>query len=252
MLRGCRRTVTITSLSGGLLSTPPSIANSSILVVDDEADVLQLVERNLSLAGFHVIEAGDGAAALAAARRELPALIVLDIMLPGMSGLDVTRQLKRDAATAAISILLLSARAGEIDRILGFELGVDDFLAKPFSPRELVLRVKAILSRKTGVVNESSSFRAGAIVVDEERHSTTLEGQPVSLTGLEFKLLLSLMKVSGRVLSRDELLSQIWGIESGVGVRTVDSHMRRLREKLGASGEQIQTVRGFGYRLDGV
>lgn len=229
--------------------SPPSV-NNRILVVDDEVDVLHLVGSNLANAGFHVLKAEDGTAALALARREAPSLIVLDIMLPGLSGMDVTRQLKRDPATAQISIVLLSARTDEVDRILGFELGVDDYLAKPFSPRELVLRVKAILGRKCVPAIEASVFRAGPIVVDQDRHTMTLDGAEVELTAMEFKLLLTLMKIPGRVLSRDELLSRIWGIESGVGSRTVDTHVRRLREKLGTSGEQIQTVRGVGYRLD--
>jgi DNA-binding response OmpR family regulator len=233
-----------------LRSSPPALANNRILVVDDEADVVHLVGSNLVLAGFRVFEAEDGAAAIAAAKRETPALIVLDIMLPGMSGMDVTRTLKRDPATASISILLLSARTEEVDRILGFELGVDDYLAKPFSPRELVLRVKAILSRKTVAATETGIFRAGPIVVDQDRHTMTLDGREIALTAMEFKLLLALLKMPGRVLNRDELLSRIWGIESGVGTRTVDTHVRRLREKLGPAGDQIQTVRGVGYRLD--
>jgi two-component system phosphate regulon response regulator PhoB len=226
------------------------LANNRILVVDDEADVVQLVGANLSNAGFFVFRAEDGAAAIATARRESPALIVLDIMLPGMSGLDVTRALKRDPATALISIILLSARTEEVDRILGFELGVDDYLAKPFSPRELVLRVKAILSRKNVAVSDTGTFRSGPIFVDQERHTLTLHGHEIPLTAMEFKLLLALLQTPGRVLSRDELLARMWGAESGVELRTVDTHVRRLREKLGVAGEQIQTVRGVGYRLD--
>ena len=237
-------------LNGRLRTAPPPLANNRILVVDDEVDVLRLVGSNLSTAGFSVFEAEDGAAAITAARREAPALIVLDIMLPGMSGMDVTRVLKRDPVTAAISILLLSARTEEIDRILGFELGVDDYLAKPFSPRELVLRVKAILSRKNVGAVDTGAFRAGPLVVDQDRHTTTLHGREIAVTAMEFKLLLALMKIPGRVLSRDELLSRIWGMESGVGTRTVDTHVRRLREKLGAAGDQIETIRGVGYRLD--
>jgi two-component system phosphate regulon response regulator PhoB len=233
-----------------LRSALSSFANNRILVVDDETDVLELVGANLAGAGFQVLRATDGASAIATARREAPALIVLDILLPGMSGLDVTRQLKRDVATAAISILLLSARAGEIDRIIGLELGVDDYMAKPFSPRELVLRVKAILSRKNAGLIDTTIFRAGAIVVDQERHAVTLSGREVGLTALEFKLLLALLRVPGRVLSRDELLARIWGFECGVGARTVDTHVRRLREKLGSAGDQIQTVRGAGYRIE--
>lgn len=224
--------------------------NHRILVVDDEADVLQLVGSNLARAGFHVLTAGDGSAAIATARREIPALIVLDIMLPGMSGLDVTRLLKREPATAPISILLLSARNEEVDRVLGFELGADDFLAKPFNPRELVLRVKAILNRKSGTVDDGRVFRAGPLLIDQDRHAVTIRGQPVELTAIEFKLLLSLARTSGRVLGREELLGLVWGHDSTIDTRTVDTHIRRLRDKLGPAGEQIQTARGFGYRLD--
>ncbi len=231
-------------------ATPITFFNNRILVVDDEEDVVHLVGSNLSTAGFHVFEAEDGAAAIALARRETPALIVLDIMLPGMSGMDVTRHLKRDPATAPISIMLLSARTEEVDRILGFELGVDDFMSKPFSPRELVLRVKAILSRKNVPTADSNVLRAGPIVVDQDRHCLTIDGVEIELTALEFKLMVTLMNPPGRVLSRDELLSRIWGSESGVGARTIDTHLRRLREKLGVAAGQIQTVRGVGYRLD--
>jgi len=211
---------------------------------------VRLVGSNLSTAGFHVFVAEDGATAIAAARRESPALIVLDIMLPGMSGMDVTSLLKRDPLTAPISILLLSARAEEVDRILGFELGIDDFMAKPFSPRELVLRVKAILGRKNSTAGDTGIFRAGPIAVDQERHAATLDGREVGLTAIEFKLLLTLMKTPGHVLSREELLTCIWGDKSGVSTRTVDTNVRRLREKLGRSGDQIRTIRGIGYRLD--
>ena len=225
--------------------------NTRILVADDEPDVLHLVGNNLTTAGFQVLTAEDGPTALASARREAPALAVLDIMMPGMNGLEVTRVLKREVATAAISIVLLSARNEEVDRVLGFELGVDDFVSKPFSPRELVLRVKAIVGRKISARTDGAILQAGEIAVDRERHDVTTRGLPANLTAIEFKLLLELMKASGRVLTRDDLLDRVWGTETTIETRTIDTHLRRLREKLGAAGGQIQTVRGFGYRLEG-
>ena len=226
------------------------LVNHRILIADDEADMLELVSSSFSNAGFKVLEAMDGPTALADAQREKPSLIVLDIMMPGLTGLEVTRTLKRDAATASIPIMLLSARTSEIDRILGLELGADDFVTKPFSPRELVLRASSILRRKTGPVRAPAVFRVGAIELDEERHLAAVNQREISLTALEFKLIVALAKLPGRVHSRDELLNRVWGIETPVEVRTVDTHMRRLREKLGRAGEQIRTVRGFGYRLD--
>lgn len=221
-----------------------------ILIVDDEPDILDLVSSSFINAGFNVLQAADGATALTQAQREKPSLVVLDILMPGLTGFEVTRALKRDVATALIPIMLLSARAHEIDRILGFELGADDFVTKPFSPRELVLRASSILRRKSGLVTDTTVFRVGAIELDEERHCATANQREVSLTATEFKLIVTLAKTPGRVHSRDELLNRVWGIETPVEVRTVDTHMRRLREKLGPAGQQIRTVRGFGYRLD--
>lgn len=221
-----------------------------ILIADDEPDMLELVSSSFLKAGFSVLQAADGTTALSDALREKPSLIVLDIMMPGLTGLEVTRALKRDAATSAIPIVLLSARTQEIDRILGFELGADDFVTKPFSPRELVLRATSILRRKGRPVSEVTVFRVGAIELDEARHCATANQCELSLTAIEFKLIVALARTPGRVQSRDELLNRVWGIETPVEVRTVDTHMRRLREKLGSAGEQIRTVRGFGYRLD--
>jgi len=221
-----------------------------ILIADDEPDVLQLVSSNFVSAGYEVLNATDGSAALADAQREKPALIVLDIMMPGLTGLEVTRVLKRDAATAGIPIILLSARSEETNRILGFELGADDFVAKPFSPRELVLRARTILRTKSAAASESKIFRVGAIEVDQERHVALVNRHRIGLTAIEFKLILALVRDARRVLSREELLSRIWGLETSIDTRTVDTHIRRMRDKLGPAGDQIQTVRGFGYRLD--
>jgi two-component system phosphate regulon response regulator PhoB len=222
----------------------------SILIADDEPDVLKMVNASFSAAGFNVISASDGTIALAEVRRQMPALVVLDIMMPGLSGIEVTRALKRDVVTAGIPIVLLSARSEEANRILGFELGIDDFVAKPFSPRELVLRARTILKGRAPVVTEEKRFAIGHIDVDQERHVALVDGQRVALTAIEFKLLLTLAREARRVISRDDLVSRIWGDETEIDTRTVDTHVRRLRDKLGAAGDQIQTVRGFGYRLD--
>lgn len=224
--------------------------NNRILIADDEADVLNMVAANLTNAGFQVLKAEDGPSAIAIARRDAPALIVLDLMMPGMSGLEVCRVLKGEVATSSISILLLSARAEEVDRIIGFELGADDYVTKPFSPRELVLRVKSILSRKMVPRNGSSVLSLGEITVDQERHYIAVRGVPIDLTVIEFKLMVALLESPGCVLSREDLLSRVWGVDNNIESRTVDTHMRRLREKLDHAGEQIHTVRGFGYRLD--
>lgn len=224
--------------------------NTCILVADDESDVVNLISSNLRNAGFRVSNACDGTSALTKARQEAPALIVLDVMMPGMTGIEVCKVLKGDPATQGIAILLLTAKAEEIDRILGFELGADDYVTKPFSPRELVLRVQSILRRRQGSTTPGDVLKAGTIVMDVERHHTSVQGQTIDLTVIEFKLLRTLMERSGRVQTREHLLTQIWGYDRPVESRTVDTHMRRLREKLGEAGEQIQTVRGFGYRIE--
>jgi two-component system phosphate regulon response regulator PhoB len=225
------------------------VSNNNILVADDESDVVTLISQNLRIAGFQVSNANDGTSALSKARSERPALVVLDVMMPGLTGLEVCKLLKGDPSTEGISVLLLTAKAEEIDRILGFELGADDYLTKPFSPRELVLRVQSILRRKLGTTTPDSVLKVGQIVMDVECHETSVGGKPVDLTVMEFKLLRTLMERIGRVQTRDHLLMQIWGYDRPVESRTVDTHMRRLREKLGRAGDQIQTVRGFGYRI---
>jgi two-component system phosphate regulon response regulator PhoB len=225
------------------------VSNNSILVADDESDVVDLISRNLRTAGFQVTNAIDGTSALSKARVERPALIVLDVMMPGLTGFEVCKLLKGDPTTEGISVLLLTAKAEEIDRILGFELGADDYLTKPFSPRELVLRVQSILRRKLGAETPSPILQVGDIVMDVECHRTTVSSKTIDLTVIEFKLLRTLMERAGRVQTRDHLLMQIWGYDRPVESRTVDTHMRRLREKLGVAGDQIQTVRGFGYRI---
>jgi len=226
--------------------------NNKVLVADDEEDVLNLVGSNLRNAGFAVLKAADGAEALAKARVESPALIVLDLMLPGMSGLEVCKVLKGEPATARIPIVMLTAKAEEIDRIVGLELGADDYITKPFSPRELVLRVKSVLRRHATEPEENMEpLSAGAITVDRERHVVRVKNKPLELTATEFKLLTLLIERRGRVQSRDILLNDVWGYESIIDTRTVDTHVRRLREKLGPAADCIETVRGFGYRISG-
>jgi DNA-binding response OmpR family regulator len=228
------------------------IARSSrkkILVADDEADVLNLLALHLKKEGFEVIKAEDGARAVRLAMEEIPALIILDLMMPGMSGLDVTKQLKRTPETMQIPILMLTARAEEIDRIIGLELGADDYVTKPFSPREIVLRVQAVLRRFETSVDASDVMVIGPIRVDRVRHEVQISGEVREFTATEFKLLTVLMERRGRLQSREVLLNDVWGYESSIDTRTVDTHVRRLREKLGDSAALIETVRGFGYRM---
>jgi phosphate regulon transcriptional regulator PhoB len=223
--------------------------SKKVLVADDEADVLNLVCNNLKLAGFTPLQAEDGPSALDQARANLPSLIVLDLMLPGMSGLEVCKALKAEPATRNIPILMLTAKAEEVDRILGFELGADDYMTKPFSPRELVLRVQSVLRRATAQPEKSEVLKLGDIVVDRTRHAVLVKGKELELTATEFKLLSTLMERRGRVQSRDVLLNDVWGYESVIDTRTVDTHVRRLREKLGKAADCIETIRGFGYRM---
>jgi two-component system phosphate regulon response regulator PhoB len=222
---------------------------SKILVVDDEPDALEVLGFKLREAGFEPVFAKDGARALAAARDERPDLMVLDLMLPEVDGLEVCKILRRDPATAGIPILMLTARAAEMDRVLGLELGADDYVTKPFSPRELVLRIRKLLSRKPPSDETASHLRLGEIDIDVPRHIVQVSGREVTLTVTEFRLLELLARRRGRVQSRDRLLQDVWGYENPIDSRTVDTHMRRLREKLGAAARRLETVRGVGYRF---
>jgi len=217
-----------------------------ILIIEDESDVADMLTLNLRKAGYRVSMAADGASGLQKARDDKPDFIILDLMLPKMSGLEVCRILKSDTATSQIPILMLTAKAEEVDRIVGLEFGADDYVTKPFSPREIVLRIRAILRRGE---KADESLKAGPIVIDAARHQVRVNGKPVHLTSLEFKLLRTLMQRQGRVQDRDRLLNEVWGYESVIDTRTVDTHVRRLREKLGTAGDVIETVRGFGYPL---
>ncbi len=221
-----------------------------ILVVDDEADIVALVAYHLAKSGYRVSTASSGTEALDAARAEGPALIVLDLMLPGISGYDVLEQLRASDATRDIAVLMLTARREEQDRIHGLVLGADDYLTKPFSPQELVLRVGAILRRVgASAVSGGDTIQIGALVIDCAAHLVHVGGDPVELTPTEFKLLLTLAERRGRVQARALLLETVWDAAPDIQTRTVDMHVQRLRAKLGAAGDLIETVRGFGYRI---
>lgn len=234
---------------------PEAGSTPRVLVVEDEADIAALIAYQLTREGFRVETVGHGPGALQAVHREIPDLVILDRMLPGLSGDDVLERLRADPATRAIPVLVLTARREQEDRIAGLELGADDYLTKPFSPRELVLRCRAILRRSSEVATPSGGrvLTSGPLRMNPEAHQVTLEGEELSLTPTEFRLLQVLMERPGRTLSRRQLLEKAWDVESDVSdrlqTRTVDMHIRRLRTKLGPQGEWVETVRGFGYRL---
>jgi len=224
-----------------------------ILIVDDEVDILKMVDFNLRSAGFATLQALTGKDALRIARAETPDLILLDLMLPDIQGTDVCRQLKSENGTREIPVIMVTARGEEIDRVVGFELGAEDYVVKPFSPRELVLRVKALLKRSHRTTPEerpqTETLTFGEITVDQSRHRVVVGDREPQLTALEFRLLSTFIKRRGRVQSRERLLDDVWGIDVEVTTRTVDTHVKRLREKLGEAGRFIETVRGVGYRF---
>jgi two-component system phosphate regulon response regulator PhoB len=219
-----------------------------ILIVEDEHDIAELIAFNLKRAGYGVIIAHDGIEGTAMAMRERPALIVLDLMLPGRDGFGVFRELRRDARTAAIPVIMLTARAQTEDRIQGLEVGADDYLTKPFSPKELLLRIQAILKRSEGPPG-NAEFTHGPFRFDKNALKFYIEDEPVDLTATEFKLLLFLCERAGRPQERNDLLRTVWGYSDEVHSRTLDTHMKRLRQKLGECGSWIETVRGVGYRI---
>ncbi len=219
-----------------------------VLIVDDEPDAIELVSFNLKKAGLEVITAADGVEALQAARSTLPDLIVLDVMLPGMDGLEVCRSLRRDSKTMTTPIIMLTAKSAEVDRILGLELGADDYVTKPFSPRELLLRIKKLLRpRATG--DDKELLRFDEIMINVPRHEVTVAGKLIDLTLTEFKLITLMAQRCGRVQSREQLLNDVWEYHSPIDTRTVDTHVRRLREKLGTAAKHLDTIRGVGYRF---
>ena len=220
-----------------------------ILVVDDEPDAIELIRFNLKASGYEVLTAEDGEEALAKARKFSPDMILLDVMLPEIDGLEVCKILRRDPATASLPIIMLTAKASEIDRVLGLEFGADDYVTKPFSPRELMLRVRNLLKRKESSKEEVERFQVRDIELDVSKYEVKIMGQPIDLTPTEFKLLQILMERKGRVQSRDRLLQDVWGYDKLIDTRTVDTHVRRLREKMGEAADYVTTVRGVGYRL---
>lgn len=220
-----------------------------ILLVDDEPDALEVLGFKLKEAGYIPLFAKDGARAIDAARVERPDLIVLDLMLPEVDGLEVCKILRRDSSTSSIPILMLTARAAEMDRVLGLELGADDYVTKPFSPRELVLRIKKLLARAKSAEDPVARIRIGELDIDVPQHHVAIEGKTINLTATEFKLLELLARRRGRVQTRERLLQDVWGYENPIDSRTVDTHMRRLREKLGVAARFLETIRGVGYRF---
>lgn len=221
-----------------------------ILVVDDEPDITALVAYHLAKAGYRVSTAANGTDALKTATEQRPDVVVLDLMLPGLSGLDVLQVLRKQEDTRDVGVIMLTARREEADRIRGLALGADDYLTKPFSPNELTLRVAAIIRRLAAPSTTSGSqLVAGSITVDRSAHRVTVDGQELLLTATEYKLLLTLLERRGRVQTRPQLLETVWDAQPDIQTRTVDMHVQRLRTKLGEASDQIETVRGFGYRI---
>ena len=236
----------------GVKPSPDRTVHSGdrILVVDDEPDIIALVAYHLARSGYRVSTASTGTEALQAAREEQPALIVLDLMLPELSGFQVLERVRADKSLSETPVLMLTARRDEPDRVEGLSLGADDYLVKPFSPQELVLRVRNILRRtRTKAADRRNVLHVGAVEIDKDAHTVTLDGRLIELTATEYKLLMTLADRRGRVQSRAQLLEIVWESAPDIQTRTVDMHVQRLRAKLGAVGEMIETVRGFGYRL---
>jgi len=224
-----------------------------ILVVEDEKDVRDMIRIHLKAAGFDVLEAHNGAEGLAIAKQDLPTVIILDLMMPEMSGVEVCRALRRNPTTSRIPILMLTAKSTEDDKVVGFECGADDYVTKPFSPRELVLRVRAVARRQPDQgVAKPIPVRSGKMELDRGTMTASMGGKKLVLTSTEFRLLELLVRRVGNIQSREVLLSEVWGYEASLDTRTVDTHVRRLRDKLGKTGKFIETVRGSGYRLNEV
>jgi two-component system phosphate regulon response regulator PhoB len=222
---------------------------SKVLVVDDDLKTVALLEFNLRQAGFEVLTANNGWEALKKAQAAMPSLVLLDLMLPKMEGLEICKRLRQSPATSKIPIIILTAKASEIDRILGLEVGADDYVCKPFSPRELILRAKKLLEPKKTVVKAPTTLCFDDLVIDGPRHTVSLGKKFVELTATEFKLLTILAQRSGCVQTREKLLHDVWGYNTMVDTRTVDTHMRRLRQKLGPAAKYLDTIRGVGYRF---
>jgi two-component system phosphate regulon response regulator PhoB len=221
----------------------------TVLVIDDEAELLKLLDYNLTRAGYAVLTARDGDKGLESARRHVPDLVILDVMMPGLDGWEVCKRLRADPATASIPLLMLTAKGGESDRVLGLELGADDYVTKPFGINELLARVKSLMRRAETRSNASDVVRAGKLVVDQGRRTVTAAGKKVELTATQFNLLRVLAEQPGRVFSREDLIARAHGDDAAITDRTVDVHVAALRRKLGKHGDLIETVWGVGYRL---
>ena len=223
-----------------------------IYIVEDEPDIRETLKYNFSSEGFKVFTAPDGEEALSNIKKVLPEVLILDLMLPGVSGLDVCKSIRADDDIKDMSIIMLTAKGEEIDRVIGFELGADDYVTKPFSVRELILRVKVLLKKQRESLVENKLVTFGPIRIDLDAHELKINDKEIVLTALEFKLLQHLVKRKGRVQTREQLLGDVWGYSAEVTTRTVDTHIKRLREKLGNTSDYIQTIRGVGYRFSNV
>ena len=226
--------------------------SQKIYIVEDEPDIRETLKYNFSNEGFKVFTAPDGEKALSNIKKVLPDVLILDLMLPGVSGLDVCKSIRTDDDIRDMSIIMLTAKGEEIDRVIGFELGADDYVTKPFSVRELILRVKVLLKKQRESLVENKLVTFGPIRIDLDAHELKINDKEIVLTALEFKLLQHLVKRKGRVQTREQLLGDVWGYSAEVTTRTVDTHIKRLREKLGNTSEYIQTIRGVGYRFSNV
>jgi len=221
-----------------------------VIIIEDERDLAELVAFNLEKEGWQTVVALDGKSGLERVTAELPDLVILDLMLPELSGIEVCRHLRKQEKTAAIPVIMVTAKGEEIDRVVGFEVGADDYLVKPFSTRELLLRVKAILRRANPPGQEEKLLSRGVLTIDTDRHRVTVKGEEINLTSTEFKLLQVMAERIGRMQSRDQLLRDVWGYSSNADTRTVDTHITRLRNKLGDAGDMIRTIRGYGYKME--
>ena len=226
--------------------------SQKIYIVEDEPDIRETLKYNFSNEGFEVFTAPDGEEALSNIKKVLPDVLILDLMLPGLSGLDVCKSIRADDDIRDMSIIMLTAKGEEIDRVIGFELGADDYVTKPFSVRELILRVKVLLKKQRESLVENKLVTVGPIRIDLDAHELKINDKEIVLTALEFKLLQHLVKRKGRVQTREQLLGDVWGYSAEVTTRTVDTHIKRLREKLGNTSDYIQTIRGVGYRFSNV
>jgi two-component system, OmpR family, phosphate regulon response regulator PhoB len=222
---------------------------TNVLIVEDERDLQRVLSYNFKQAGFDVVSAMNGETALRAVKEEPFDLVILDLMLPDMPGTEVCKRLKQTAETSHIPVIMVTAKGEEVDRVVGFEIGADDYVVKPFSVRELILRARAILRRTEGANVPEERLDFGVLRVDRAAHRAWVEGEEITFTALEFKLLVVLYDRRGRVMTRDVLLDEVWGSHVDVTARNVDTHVKRVREKLGAAGDYIETVRGVGYRF---